>query len=59
MKIYTIRLRQNQDLRLELQKFAKQNDIQAGFIITCVGALKSLNIRMAGATNNNQIVKKF
>jgi len=59
MKLYTIRLHSGQDLRLELQEFARQNNIQAGFIITCVGALKCMNLRMAGATKENQTFKKF
>jgi len=59
MKIYTIRLHPNQDLRQELQKFAALNNIQAGFILTCVGALKCMNLRMAGTTTKNQIFKKF
>lgn len=59
MKLYTIRLQPGQDLRLELQEFARQKNIQAGFIITCVGALKCMNLRMSGATKENQSFKKF
>jgi len=59
MRLFTIRLRQNQDLRQGIQKFAAKEKIQAGFIISCVGALKSLNIRMAGATAGKMVVKKI
>jgi len=59
MKLYTIRLRPNQDLRKELQKFATLNNIQAGFMLTCVGALKYMKLRMAGTTAENQIFKKL
>jgi len=48
MKTYVLRLRPGQDLRLELVKFARENDIQAGFIISCVGSLKRAALRMAG-----------
>lgn len=48
MKTYVLRLHPGQDLRLELVKFAQENDIQAGFIISCVGSLKRAALRMAG-----------
>jgi len=59
MKLFPIRLHKDQDLRQELQKFAAKEKINAGFIISCVGALKCLNIRLAGATTNKMIVKKL
>lgn len=59
MKLYTLRLHPNQDLRQELCSFAKQNNIQAGFIITCVGALRTMVVRMAGATPDNQVVNTY
>jgi uncharacterized protein len=59
MKLYTFRLRPNQDLRQSLQLFAKQNNIQAGFIVTCVGALRVVVMRMAGATPKHQIVNTY
>ena len=59
MKLYTLRLHPKQDLRQELQKFAALNNIQAGFILTCVGALVRMNVRMAGATPDTQVVKEL
>lgn len=59
MKLFTTRLHGGEDLRQALQEFAKQNNIQAGFIVTCVGALKSMCIRMAGATCDNQTINNF
>ncbi len=50
MKIYTVRLNPGQDLRFGIEKFVHDNSIQAGFIITCVGALKEANLRMPGGT---------
>jgi len=49
MKTYAFRLRQGQDLRGEIDKFAKQKNIKAGVIITCVGNLKKAILRMANA----------
>lgn len=46
-KIYAIRLKPNQDLRAELERFTKENKISAGFIITAVGSLKETRIRLA------------
>ncbi len=59
MKLYTIRLKPGQDLRKELIKFANQNDIRAGSIVTCVGALKPFTLRMAGATPEEQDVRSY
>ncbi len=59
MKLHTLRLHPDDELRGSLQAFAKQKDIQAGFIITCVGALQNLVIRLAGATPDNQPTKTY
>lgn len=59
MKLYTLRLKQNQDLRMELLKYAKQNNIKAGSILTCVGALKPFVLRMAGATPDKQDIRAY
>ena len=45
--VYALRLRPNQDLKQEIVAFAKANNIQAGYIITCVGSLKKANLRLA------------
>src|SRR3989344_1736414 len=55
MKTYAFRLRQGQDLRTEIDKFAKQKNIRAGVIVTCVGNLKKAILRMANA----KVVKNF
>jgi len=55
MKTYAFRLRQGQDLRSEIDKFAKQKNIRAGVIVTCVGNLKKAILRMANA----KVVKNF
>lgn len=45
--VYALRLHPNQDLKQEIGAFAKANNIQAGYIITCVGSLKKANLRFA------------
>ena len=35
------------DLRLEIELFAKQHDLQAGYIATCVGSLDRTTLRLA------------
>ncbi|QDT70003.1 hypothetical protein MalM25_29470 [Planctomycetes bacterium MalM25] len=45
--LYAIRLRPGQDLRQEIERFAKQENLQAGFIATCVGSLDRTTLRLA------------
>ncbi len=52
IKIYAIRLKPNQDLRAELERFTKENKISAGFIITAVGSLKETRIRLADQSDS-------
>lgn len=47
MKIHVLRLISNQDLKLSIEKYIKENQIQAGIILTCVGSLKKATIRLA------------
>lgn len=51
--IHTIRLKPNEDLKLSLQNFVLVNNIQAGWIVTCVGSLTQYNIRFANKPNGN------
>jgi len=53
MKIYVFRLNEGKDLKVEIDKFSKENKINAGVIISCVGALTKATIRMAGAKKIN------
>jgi uncharacterized protein len=59
MKIYALRLKPNQDLRVELEKFTKENKISAGFIITAVGSLKETKIRLADKSDSTVFEGKF
>jgi uncharacterized protein len=59
MKIYTLRLKPDDDLRKALLAFAAENDIRAGSIVTCVGGLDRVTLRMAGATPEEQDIRSY
>ncbi len=46
-KTFALRLKPGQDLRNEIEKFAKEHNIMAGYIITAAGSLKAASIRLA------------
>ena len=52
--IYPFRLLPKQDLRGEIEKYAKENGVSAGFIITCVGSLEKAVLRLS-----DEKVKEF
>jgi predicted DNA-binding protein with PD1-like motif len=47
LRVLVLRLRPGQDLRQQLEAFVKEKKIQAGFIITGVGSLRRVSIRLA------------
>lgn len=47
MEVTVIRLRPQQDLKKELEKFVTENGIQAGVLLSCVGSLQMTNLRFA------------
>ena len=49
MKTHAFRIHAHQDLRLEIDKFAKMKNIKAAIILTCVGNLSRVILRMADA----------
>ena len=49
IECYVFRLHPGQDLYKEIEEYVKRNKIEAGFIMTCVGSLKEINIRLANA----------
>ncbi len=50
MKTYVFRLTPGLDLREEIDKFVVEKKIKAGCILTCVGNLQKVIIRMADAS---------
>ena len=47
LKIYVIRLNPHTDLKQALLKFARDNKLKAGIILSCVGSLEQYNLRFA------------
>lgn len=58
-KIYALRLHPGDDLKKSLAAFAQQHNVEAGYIITCVGSLTGCNLRFAGQTEGFSIKAKF
>ncbi len=58
-RIYVLRLKPGQDLRVELERFAKAKNIQAGFIVTCVGSLQKVALRLADKSDSTKYDGKF
>ena len=50
MDIYALRLSPHQDIRIELETLCKQQKWSSAWILTCVGSLQQVSLRMAGAT---------
>lgn len=59
VKTYVLRLMPGQDLRLELERFAKAKHIQAGFILTCAGSLRKTSLRLADKSDSTNFDGKF
>ncbi len=48
MTTYVFRLQPNQDLKKELKNFVESHSLRAGVMLTVVGSLSAINLRMAG-----------
>ncbi|MDJ0677493.1 MAG: DNA-binding protein [Calothrix sp. MO_167.B42] len=59
MKVFAVRLKPDADLKLSLKKFALENNIQAGFMVTAIGSLKQVNIRLANQQESTVLTDKF
>jgi predicted DNA-binding protein with PD1-like motif len=58
-KIFALRLHPGDDLKKSLAAFAREHNIEAGYIITCVGSLTACNLRYAGGTEGVATTAKF
>ncbi|HLP90514.1 MAG TPA: PPC domain-containing DNA-binding protein [Nostocaceae cyanobacterium] len=59
MKTFAIRLKPNTDLKQSLSNFTKQQNIQAGFILSAIGSLKQATIRFANQNTSMVLSEKF
>lgn len=50
-KVHVIRLKPGEDLKTSLNNFVQQQNIKAGWIITCVGSLTNYSLRFANQQN--------
>lgn len=59
LKTYALRLRPGQDLRLELERFAKERKLGAGLVLTAVGSLTQAALRLADQSESTRFEGKF
>jgi predicted DNA-binding protein with PD1-like motif len=59
MRIFALRIKPNQDLKVELKKFTVENDLRAGFILTTVGSLKKAELRLANQKESKSFNENF
>jgi predicted DNA-binding protein with PD1-like motif len=59
VKVFALRLKPGQDLRKEIENFAKRKDIKAGFIVTTVGSLEKTALRLANQNESTFFDGKF
>jgi predicted DNA-binding protein with PD1-like motif len=57
MKTYAFRIKPGKDLRQEIEAFALRQGLNAAFVVTCVGGLQQVTLRMAGAQPDVQDVR--
>lgn len=53
MKAFVIRLKPGEDLKASIEKFVREKNIEAGWIVTCAGSLTGYNIRFANQPNGS------
>lgn len=59
MQTVTVRLTPGADLKHETERVQQQHDITAGFIVSCVGGLRNVCVRMAGVQPNKQDIRSY
>ncbi|MCX8074555.1 MAG: DNA-binding protein [Clostridia bacterium] len=59
MKEHSFRLKKGQDLKIELDKYIKDNNIKSGAIISAVGCLYEVVIRDASGINCTTLKQKL
>lgn len=59
MRTLVFRLKSGNDLKQSLERMVQNHAIRAGFVVTCVGSLQGVVVRMAGAQPNAQDIRTF
>lgn len=55
VKIHAFRLKPGADLRKSIEAFVAEHNIQAGYMITCVGSLTQTHLRYANQSKGTQL----
>ena len=58
-KTHAFRLKPGADLKKEIEAFVKSNNVEAGWIATCVGSLTQYNIRFANQPQGSLLQGHF
>src|SRR4051812_21995105 len=59
MKTHAFKLVPKQDLKKSIEQFVIENKIQAGIVLTCVGSLQQVSLRMANQKSASTFDEKF
>ncbi len=59
MKTFAFRLRPGQDLKRSIETFVHEHQLRAALVVTCVGGLRQVTMRMAGATPDKQDIRRI
>lgn len=59
MQTIAFRLKPGTDLRTGIEEALKEQNITSAFVLTCVGSLNKVTVRMAGAQPSKQDVKTY
>ena len=59
LRIHAFRLKPGQDLKGEIDAYVQKKQIQAGFIMTCVGSLAATHIRFANRPEGQKDIGHF
>lgn len=46
-RVHALRLRPGQDVKLAIQEYARTHNLQAGYVVTAVGSVRGLRLRLA------------
>ena len=59
MKTHAFRLTKGTDLKKEIEKYAEENNIKAGCVVSAVGCLTQVTLRSAGAKKEKTFVGEY
>jgi uncharacterized protein len=58
-KVHVIRLRPHEDLKKSVLDFAREHQIKAGIVLTCVGSLEQFHLRFANQKDGTRCTGHF